>query len=243
MNIEGFIELLKELGVSASSVEEVRTAIKANYPSIKLSFDREPSGAEERPNAHLSGHAQAAPADERKPWGEHSARVLRERYETGPDTPDNAALPKTFEEAKAQVPGLRKWVEVKREAGLTSRRDGFDQEVFDLLVEHLRDHESGLGKWAASEDGMPRNLLRSIDSGLRQEIYALGNPTLPPDIQLPLGKPTGRPQGSIDHEKRAFAPRPNRQTRVEAPTREQLREARRIAKLGQRRGTRDGIDI
>jgi tetratricopeptide (TPR) repeat protein len=155
--------------------------------------------------------------------------------------PPASPFPENWEEAKAQVPGLKKWVEVKREAGLTVRREGFDQEVYDLMVTHLRD-ERGLAKWATSPLGLPRNVLRRVDSGLLQELYHLGNPELPPDIRLPQGKSTGRPQGALDTEKREFAPRPNqgpRKTQKEVPSLEEVRTARRIIRRAERASNKD----
>ena len=58
-------------------------------------------------------------------------------------------IPKTFEEAQARVPGLMKWID--------ARRQGIS------FTDHLRNCETGLGRWTLSEAGLPRNLLRKID--------------------------------------------------------------------------------
>lgn len=194
MDIGGFAQLLKDLGVSAASIEEVRSKIAASHVVIKLSIDNEIDGA------------RAEPVSEKPVIGKHSARIQHERRETPAPEPDGTALPRSFEEAKAQVPGLRKWVEIKR--------DNPGRPVYDIVLEHLQNEETGLGKWVNYE-GLPKKSLRGIDESLRQEILSIE--PLPADIKLLDGR-RGRPRSE------------------ETLTGDQIREARRIAALASRRG-------
>lgn len=109
----------------------------------------------------------------------YAQRILEERAEVIPP----AKLPSTWEEAKAEVPGLMKWT-TARKAALTS---GAKISVFD----YLRDFEHGLGKWATSENGLPRNVLRRIDATCLLEVQAYKN-KVPEDIHLPNAS-AGRP--------------------------------------------------
>lgn len=95
-------------------------------------------------------------------------------------------IPKTLEEAKAQVPGLVKWTQYKKAAKRESR------EV--TVIDYLRDEKQGLGLWATREPGLPRRNLRIIDSYFYNvEFYNwLKDNTLPSDIFLPTKSQTAR---------------------------------------------------
>jgi hypothetical protein len=85
-------------------------------------------------------------------------------------------IPKTWGEAKAQVPGLMKWAEAKAvRPDLT-------------IIDHLRDQEVGYGRWTQQAPGLPRPRLLHIDepayASLARWLSRSGH-ELPPDLYLP----------------------------------------------------------
>ena len=128
------------------------------------------------------------------PVGLHTARLLAEGGEA-------LHYPTTWEEAKAQNPRLVDWRTAKKA----------DPEL--TVVDHLRNRESGFGMWVLSKPGLPRNLLKEIDSSAYNAIYNAGN-KLPDDIYLPLAAPGRKP--------------------VPAPSPDELKAAYRTVSRGQR---------
>lgn len=109
-------------------------------------------------------------------------RGTKEGDQAGYKVPGSEAIspiPRTWDEAKAQVSGLLKWTEVKKAA----KRRGEEPDILD----HLRNPETGYGKWTSSAPGLPRRYLETIDSYLHREFYRWGREggKLPPEIFLP----------------------------------------------------------
>lgn len=90
-------------------------------------------------------------------------------------------LPRSWEQAKASVPDLKKWNEVK-----STRRH---------ILDHLRDEVHGYGKWTLKQPGLPRTYLSDIDEEAYEALNAWlrqknsrGYNRLPPDLYMPTLK-------------------------------------------------------
>lgn len=231
MKLEDLIGLLRRLGVEESVTEAVRAEIENEgaFTVVPLGHD---------PNIDLEGEIAAVTVeggiDRLIGTGAHAQRVLAERGDQAQSPLTKVARPGSWDEAVAAVPGLRKWVEAKRE-GLAQGKP-----LRDILIEHLRDRERGLGVWATSGADFPVGALRHFDQTLRHD---LGNPAqwdFPEDIRIVPG-PRGRPVGAVDsapRERQSGRPYGAYGSRVPTPSDDEVREARRIVKRAERAAQR-----
>jgi hypothetical protein len=89
-------------------------------------------------------------------------------------------IPQSWEEAKAQVPGLMKWSVAKAAAD----KDGREL----TIVEHLRDQVHGYGHWTLRKPGLPRTMLNKWeDKAAYRAIYVhlRIHKELPQDLYIP----------------------------------------------------------
>lgn len=98
--------------------------------------------------------------------------------EAPPPSPPPLTVPQSWEEAKAQVPGLLRFAEARAANPKLS------------IIDHLRDEQRGYGKWTKQEPGMPRSLF--VKWGDKATYYAINdwlkNHEMPPDIHTPTLK-------------------------------------------------------
>lgn len=225
---EKLLELAEEDGMPNEVLSDVRRLAKnpdlanivTSWPEVKEQWDA--FIASRLIHGEPLPEETACPGpetDQRK--GLHTARVLGERQADTSQAAPKAEYPRRWEEATAVVPGLRRWVQVKREGlaeGLPLR---------DVLIAHLRNRETGLGHWVTSGKDFPVGSLRHFDESLRQEIGQVGQWNFPKDIRVVSGARTGRPVGSRDSK-----------PRVPIPSEDELREARRIVRRATRARSR-----
>ena len=87
-------------------------------------------------------------------------------------------IPETWEEAKALQPGLMKWDEARAKAKADGRKL--------TIIDHLRDTETGYGRWVLREPGLPRPVLLRCDYLAYFALGKwLGNNAVPDDMHLP----------------------------------------------------------
>lgn len=216
MNLTELIDLLERLGVEKSVTEAVRAEIENEgaFTIVPLGHEQNVDHAGTMPSPQVNDGNE-------RPAGAHAARIMAERKAPTRSEPEPVHRPASWNDAVAQVPALRKWVEVKREGLATGR------ELRDILIGHLRDKEHGIGMWVASGTDFPVGALRHFDQTLRHDI---GNPAqwdFPEDIRVIAGT-RGRPVGSLDSEPRG--------RRAAQPTAQEVRDAWRIARRAQRGG-------